>query len=426
MTVASVSPLAVLRNNSDVRKIWFAQIITETGDWLTRIAVTSFVANDRERPALATATILALMMAPYLFVSPFSGVIADRFPRRTVMMWADGIAAIAVFGYLLGFHNSVPGFSLILVGAVVVVHLGLAGVFEASRTALIAAAARPEELASANAITQTTWSVCLALGSALGGWIVQQFGRDTAVVVDSLTFQAGVAVLYTVRAGRESALRKSGADGGSFAEGIRYLRKRPRTRILLFPKLALGLVGMNDLAFALLGPRQFNISAAEATSAYFLCIGFGTLLGPPIGNALARGEPKRMRVGIGLAFVCEAAIFSGTLFSHSLYLTTAFAGVATACGSIIWTFSCTLLQRATPDHVTGRAVALDFGLLTASVSVSLIVAGLLVDYLQFMPRHLFALTTAIYAFGGVLWLLILYYYRGGVWDGDAGRPAGDR
>lgn len=422
-TIKNASPLAVLRNNSDIRKIWLAQIVSETGDWLTRIAVTAHVANNTERPALAIATIMALMIAPYFFVSPFAGVLADRLPRRSIILWVDAIAAVTVLGYLVTFNLPQSNLSLVLTGVIVVIHLGLAGLFEAARTSLIAAVARPEELASANALTQTTWSVCLALGSALGGFLVLKFGRDTAVLVDSCTFVLGVAIIYTIRGGRTAALAGSRHDSGSFREGIEYLRSHPTTGAMVLPKLALGFVGMNDLTFAILGPREFHTTSEESLSLYFLCIGAGTLVGPFLGNLFAKGDPRKMRAGIAAAFLCEAVIFSGTLVSHSLLLTCIFAGLATAGGSVVWTFSCTLLQRATPDRVTGRAMALDIGLLTATAGISQLVAGFLVDYCHFTPRHLFIVTTATYASGGVLWIFILNKFRGQVWDGDLGRPA---
>ena len=73
-----VSILEVVRRNADVRRIWCAQIVSETGDWLTRIAVTSYVANDGQGDAIRIAAIQALMIVPYFFVGPLAGVLADR------------------------------------------------------------------------------------------------------------------------------------------------------------------------------------------------------------------------------------------------------------------------------------------------------------------------------------------------------------
>ena len=417
-----VSILEVVRRNADVRRIWCAQIVSETGDWLTRIAVTSYVANDGQGDAIRIAAIQALMIVPYFFVGPLAGVLADRLPRRAVMMCVDGLAAAVVLLYLWVFRAPPSGMALVVLCGVVIVHLGLAGVFEASRSALIAAVARPEELASANALTQTTWSICLALGSGLGGLLVQGFGRDTAVLADSLTFVGGVAILASVRGGRVAAAQGGAGGQGGFLEAIRYLGSHPTTGAMLLPKLVLGFVGMNDLAFALLGPREFGVSTADSFSKYFLAVGLGTFLGPPIGNFFVRGDPKKMRLAIGIAFLCEAVIFSGAIAAPTLGLKALCAGLATAGGSIVWTFSVSLLQRACPDRITGRAVAIDIGNLTATVAISLLAGGYLLDRFGLAPSQLFLVTTATYGSGGIVWLLVVRAFRGRAWDGDAGRP----
>lgn len=418
----AATPLSVVVTNPDIRRIWLAQVVSETGDWLTRIAVTAHIANDQERPALAIAAIQAAMLLPYFITSPIAGAVADRLPRRTVMMLADLAAAFVVFGYLWVF-NSAPGpWNLAVTGIIVFIHLGLAGFFEAARSALVASVAKPEELSAANALTQTTWSVCLALGSALGGWVVVQFGRNTAVFADAATFIAGAAIVFTIRGGRVAAAGRATGGNGSFREGLQYLFSRPTTAAMLVPKLVLGLVGINDLIFALAGPRMFGVPAEQSLSAYFQAVGIGTLAGPLAGHLLARGVPSRMRIGIAVAFFCEAAIFSLTMVSGSLALTAWFAGAATACGSVVWTFSSTLLQRACPDRLTGRAMALDLGLLTMTCAASLIAGGVLVDYVQVSVATLLAVTTGTYAFGGVVWSLILIIFRGRKFDGDEGRP----
>lgn len=417
-----ISILGVLRRNSDVRRIWLAQVVSETGDWLTRIAVTAQIANDPGRSALEIAAVQAVMIVPFFFVSPIAGVLADRLPRRSLMIASDLLSAAVVLSYLWVFRLPPSASSLALLLVAIFLHLGLAGVFEAARTSILAAAARPSELASANALTQATWSVCLALGSALGGLLLHWFGRDVAVLVDSATFLAGAAILVPVAAGRAPA-SSAAEPGGGFADAIRYLRAHPTTAALLLPKLFLGFVGMNDLAFALLGPRELGVSAEESFSKYFLAVGIGTFVGPVVGTHLTRGNPKKMRAAIGLAFLYESAAFLGTILAPGLDAKAAFAGAATAGGSIVWSMSAALLQRATPDRVMGRAAAIDVGNLTLAIALSLVAGGALVDHGGLRPTHLFAVTTAVYAAGGVVWLGVLRALRGRPFDGDAGRPA---
>jgi MFS family permease len=437
---AAPSPLQVLRNNREIRRIWCAQVVSETGDWLTRVAIATHFANQTNQSALATAGIQALMIAPFFVVSPLAGVLADKLPRRSVLIGADSASCLWVWLYLLAFRMEAGWLGWAFAGFVVFVHLSLAACFEAARTSLIAVAAKPEELASANTLTQITWSVCLALGSALSGLILHVASRDAAVVLDSVSFLLGVAILLGVRAGRAPAAKSIVASApdavagssapaparahatGSFAEGLRYLRSHPTAMAMLVPKLMLGFVGMNDLTFALLGPRKFGVPSEESLSLYFIAVGAGTLIGPPLASLWTRGESRAMRRAIAIAFLCEAAIFSATLFAESLLWTAVFAGMATAGGSVIFAFSSALLQRATPDRVTGRAVALDFGFLTFTNASSLVLGGSLVEFAGFGPHQLLFLATCVYASGGFVWLGVLRWGARREWDGDRGRP----
>jgi len=417
---ASISILETLRRNPDVRRIWLAQVVSESGDWLTRVAVTAHIAGNDARSAFAIAVIQALMVLPFVVLSPWAGSVADRFPRRTVLLGVEILAAIIVLAYMPLLAQAATPWNLTLVGLVVFAHIGLAAFFEASRTALLSSVARPEELAPAMALSQVTWSVCLALGSAAGGFLTIRYGSAAAVVLDSFTFLCAFALLWGVRGGRTAAT--SAGETTEFREGIRYLLAHPTAGVLVLPKFMLAFVGMSDLTFALLGPREYGVTAETSMSIYFGAIGVGTFLGPPIALKLTRNRPAAMRLAIGIAFLLEAVIFSGTLAANSLWGATAFAGGATACGAIIWSTSMTLLQQATPDRITGRAVALDFALATLAMALALVSAGLLVDFAGFAPRHLLMITTGIYALGGVIWLAILWAFRHRAFQGDAGRP----
>ncbi len=420
------SILQVLRRNRDVRRMWLAQLTSESGTWITRIAVVTWVANDPGESALAVAAILALQILPLFVASPLAGVLADRLPRRSVMLGADLCAAVLVLGYLPILALPRSTLSLSLLGLLVFAHVTMGAVFEASRSSLLAAAAEPEELAAANMLGQITWSTCLAAGSALGGAVLALFGREAAVLLDSASFLGSAVILLGVRAGRRAAAASEDASHArhqGFAGVLRWMKDRPGTALFLLPKLFLGFVGINDLTFALLGPREYGLASEDSFFPYYVAVGLGTFVGAPIAMRIAGSHPRAMRTAIAVAFLLEALVFAGTLVTDSLLLRVVFAGSATAGGSVVWAFSTTLLQRAMPDRLTGRAVALDLGLATGAMAVSLLVAGALVDAIDLRPFSMLVIGAAVYASGGILWLAVVVLRAERPWDGDAGRPA---
>ena len=87
--------------------------------------------------------------------------------------------------------------------------MAISGIFFPTRTAILADIVTKRELGSANALTATTWSVMLAVGSALGGIAAGQWGIYQAFAVDGLSFLVSAALIAGVRYQREDTGRES-------------------------------------------------------------------------------------------------------------------------------------------------------------------------------------------------------------------------
>src|SRR5882757_3370161 len=90
----------VLRDNRDFRLLWFAQIVSEIGDWLYTVAIYSLLLEFTGQ-AKSVALAFVLQVLPQVIVSPMAGVINDRLSRRKVMISADWARALIVACMLL-------------------------------------------------------------------------------------------------------------------------------------------------------------------------------------------------------------------------------------------------------------------------------------------------------------------------------------
>src|SRR6266851_5012887 len=90
----------LVRNNRNFRLLWFAQIISEQGDWLYAVAVYSLLI-EFTGSAKYVAFAFVLQVLPQFFVSPAAGVINDHLSRKTVMIFADWSRAVIVSCMLL-------------------------------------------------------------------------------------------------------------------------------------------------------------------------------------------------------------------------------------------------------------------------------------------------------------------------------------
>src|SRR3989449_9118322 len=172
----------LLRGNHGFRLLWLGQVVSQMGDWFDTIAVYTITL----RLTGSTRSVALIMVArflPSVVMGPLSGVVADRFSRRSIMITADLLRAVVVLGFLLIRRPD----QMWLVYVLTVLQLAFSAFFEPAKTAAVPSIVSDRELLSANAIASVTWSAMLTPGAALGGLVAGWVGTDTAFILDSLS-----------------------------------------------------------------------------------------------------------------------------------------------------------------------------------------------------------------------------------------------
>ncbi len=392
----------LVRCNRNFRRLWLAQIVSETGDWLYVIAIYSLLL-DLTHSARSVALALVLQILPQFFVAPMAGVVNDRTSRRRVMITADLARAVIVLGMLfVSRAGSVP-----LVYALLLVETVMWAFFEPGRSAVVPNITSSEDLITANTLSSITWSVNLALGSGLGGAVAAFFGRDTVFVLNSLSFIASALLLRRMEF-EEPHLKNAKpfgvrelADFSQVAEGLRYIRSKGRLVALMLVKTGLGLLSTHWVLLPIFGERVFALGGDKqrggmlAMSALMSARGVGALLGPLFAGAWASKRQARLRSGILIGFgVCGAGL-AALAGAPWLVLACGAAILAHAGTSTVWVFSTTLLQFETDDRFRGRVFSADFAFMVVTMSLSSYVCGVLVDW--GVSVRLLALATGLLA-----------------------------
>jgi MFS family permease len=255
--------LELLRGNRDFRLVWLGQVVSQLGDWFDTIALFTLVLR-LTGSGRAVGLVLVARFLPSVVLGPLSGVFADRFDRRTLMIASDLGRALVVLGFLFVRRPE----QVWLVYALTVLQLGLSSFFEPARSAAIPSIVRERELVTANAISSVTWSAMLTLGAAVGGPVTAWFGTDAAFVVDSLTYVVSALLIASVRlpprpTREKRRLTLSKALGvADTLEGLRYVRKRPRVLAVLMVKPAWGLGGGILTLLPVFGEKVFHVGVA--------------------------------------------------------------------------------------------------------------------------------------------------------------------
>jgi predicted MFS family arabinose efflux permease len=398
----------LLRENRGFRQLWLGQVVSQLGDWFDTLALFTLVLK-LTGSGRAVGLVLVARFLPSVVMGPLSGVVADRFSRRTIMIVSDVARAVVVLGFLFVRRPE----HVWLIYVLTVLQLTFSTFFEPAKTAAIPSIVAERDLVMANSISSITWSVMLTLGAAIGGAITDWFGTDAAFVIDSLTYLASAVLVARVRYPKRPVRPKTKLTVGKALgitdtlEGMRYVRARPRVFALLLVKPAWGLGGGILTLLAVFGEKIFPVgrTAAAGVGVLYAARGIGTAVGPVLARRFMGETKRRMQAAIGFAFLLGGVFYVGFGAAHSYPLALLMLFTAHMGGSILWVFSTVLLQWSVADNFRGRVFAAELALLTLTLAASNYLTGELLDRFKLSPRLVTVMIGVLFFLPGVLWFL---------------------
>ena len=413
--------LELLRSNRNFRQLWLGQVVSQLGDWFNTIALYSLLLR-LTGSGRAVGLLLVARFLPSFIVGPLSGVVADRFNRRHVMIVSDLLRAVVVLGFLLVRRAE----HVWLVYALTILQLVFSTFFEPAKTAVIPSIVSGRELLAANAISSVTWSVMLTLGAAFGGVVTGWFGTDAAFVLDSLTYLASALLIAGVRFPRRPARAKTKLTVGKALgitdtiEGARYVWQRPRVFALMMVKPAWGVGGGILTLLAVFGEKIFPVGgkAAIGIGILYAARGIGTAIGPITMRRISGETRASMQTGIGAAFLIGGVGYMAFGSANNFTLAIIVLMLGHAGGSILWVNSTVLLQRAVEDDFRGRVFAAELALLTLTMAASNYATGELLDRFHFSPRTVTIGIGIFFLIPGLIWFATRSW-----WDNGRGEQA---
>ena len=380
----------LIRDNLEYRRLWLARVISNFGDWFNLLASAALI-TSLTGAGVAVSYLFLARFLPVFVMSPFAGVLADRYERRLIMAATDVLRAVTVLCFLLIRTAD----QLWLLYFLTVVQFILSSLYTPAHSALLPSIVAPRDLVTANALDSFTWSTMLAIGSLFGGLAAAALGVAAAFVIDALTFL--LAAWFVLRIGSvPSGDYVHRAGFFDFVDGLRYLRSRRFILVLSLVKAAGALVwgAVNVLEIPLAEQVfPFRGSGSVTLGIIYAATGIGTGAGPLVArHFLGDGRQAALRAITGsFAILTAGVLLLGT--SPTLpWVVTATVMRAVGTGTL-WVFSSTILQSTVENRYRGRVFAFEFAALTLLQSVSTLWAGLAVDRLQLAVQTVFVLTS---------------------------------
>jgi len=360
--------LSALRSRP-FRLLWLGQTISVLGDGLVLVAIGLYVTRLTGDPA-DVGLVLAAYSLPLVSLLLIGGVIADRVPRRRVMIAADAVRGV-VHGLLA---------LLIATGAVRIWHMVVVGVlfgtgeafFQPAYTGLVPQTVPEDEIQAAQALGGVSRELAAFVSPALATLLVLTVGGATAFALDAATFVVSALTLSRVRARPRGEASEGGGLWRELLQGWSAVRQRTWVWATVAAFAVAVLVAYAPF-FVLGAAVARHVYGSEAvfglTNATW---GAGTVLGALAG---ARWRPRRpIFTGVMLAtmFPAEVALFGAGPPPLLLYSGTVVSGLAIGLFGVWWE---TALAQRIPPHLLSRVSAWDVMGSLALMPVGYLLAG---------------------------------------------------
>jgi 1-acyl-sn-glycerol-3-phosphate acyltransferase len=364
-----------------------------------------------------------MMLLPFLLLGPLTGVIADRLPRRAIMVTADFVrVAIVLVARTLflavpaGLHNEVPGLGGMTYAVLMLlcseILLGIfSAVFSPARNALMPNLVHPNQLLRANSMTNSAGTIASLLGFVLGALLINHFWT-AAMFVDAGTFMCS-GILLLMMSGKTLqrhvstvVLSKKKSIFRDFGDALAYLRVHMRAVqviLLMFLFWCCGAIILSGLTGVVTG--KFGKTTAEF-STFLGMVGVGMMAGAASCSLARKGIPKEFGIAFSMAMV--GVFFFLFSVPQSYPLAVVLLIVAAFFGAIMLVSLDTLLQRIVPDYMRGRVMAVRDQLANVGlvgVAIPLAISSAIDNYIILILRIVAVVVFAV----GVM--LMVYYYK---------------
>ena len=333
---------------TDFRRLFIGQALSMLGDRALWLVLGIWVYHLTGSSGAAGAIYLALSV-PQL-AGPLFGLLADRYPRRRLMIANDVATGVVVLALLFVHDRS----GLWIIYAVALVYGASQQLYAAARSGLVAGMVPDELLGHANGLLESARSGVRIAGPALGAAVYAFAGGGTVALLDAATFAASAILLTVVRAPDIAPTRAGRPTLGELVGGFRHLRRTPElaTVVPTVAVVALALGLSEVIPFALVADGLHRSPSFLGVLATFG--GAGAIAGGLLAGGAVRRLGETRCFGLGTTLMAIGLGLDGTGTLIGAIAGTAALAVGLSGAIVAWV---TLLQRTTPAGLQGRVFA---------------------------------------------------------------------
>jgi len=363
----------------DFRLLWGGLLVSNLGTWMQFTALGYYVASlapNARVGALDIGLLGAARALPVLVLSPFAGVVADRYPRRLILFITNGATSVLSFVlFALVATNHAPLWTLMITSGLQAATQS----FDApARQSWVPLMVPREYVGGAIGLNSIAFNAPSVAGPPLAGLVIAAVGVADCFLANALTTLAVLVALVFMRPAPPSSMRRGNVIG-AIVEGVRFLSGHPVLRWVVLLLVVTSLT---------IRPYNFLLPAYAVHELHTDARGLGWLMAATgigaIGGAFftaATGGDRRGTIWVGSAILGALGVaalgLTANFWLAALFL--AVTGLATL--SFIGS-SNIMLQTLAPDEMRGRAISVYSMILLGFVPFGSLLLGSLATLLE--------------------------------------------
>ena len=371
--ISSASAFRSLRNPN--YRLWATgAFISNVGTWMQRTAQDWLVlAELTPQSATAVGIVMALQFGPSLVLLPFTGLAADVFDRRKLLLvtqsamgvLALGLGLLTVFGAVELWH--VYAFAFLL---------GCATAFDApARQTFVSELVGTADLSNAVALNSTSFQAARMIGPAIAGVVIAVFGSGWAFLANAATFAAMIAALARLRVAECRREKGAASAPAGLAQGWHYIRARRDQQLVLAMLFLVSTFGLNFPIFISTMAVSVFHAGAHRYGLLTSLLAIGSVAGALLAARRDRPRPTMLVTG--------AAVFGGgcaiAAAMPDYWLFGAMLVVIGAAAQTFMTTANSTIQLGTDPAMRGRVMAIYLAIAMGSTPFGAPIVGWVAD-----------------------------------------------
>ncbi|MDQ3313954.1 MAG: MFS transporter [Verrucomicrobiota bacterium] len=358
------------------RLFFYGQLVSLTGTWMQQTAM-SWLVYQITGSKLLLGVVAAVGSAPMMFFSLWGGAIADRYPKRAIIIWTQVAQMLPAFILAAIAWTGVATPWLIIAIAAV---NGVAMAFDMpARQAFTVDMTGREDLLNAISLNSSIFNGARIVGPALAGLIIGSLGTAMCFLLNGVSYIAVIIGLLMMRLPPYVPLPQEVAAGASAWSGLTYVLKHRRVRTILGLLFAVGVFGWSYAVLLPAFARDVFGLGADGYGILMSASGIGALAGA-LTVATAGHVFHSRNVALGGVWLFSAALLAFACTTN-FYLALALMALGGFGMLLFFSTSNTVMQSIVPDEMRGRVMGVWGLVFGAMIPLGSMEAGALADWL---------------------------------------------